>query len=506
MSWWGRRDPAAGSSPPDGHELAGVVDVRSVPEPSPRMVWRSGLVVLAVVAVGAFGWFVLTDAGGALFTILMAWFTSITMEPAVRRLERRTSRSTAVLLVMGAVALFLILFALAFGRLFLTQIASLLRGLPAVLEDVVGWVNRTFSTSYAVEDVQRALALTPEEARGYADDVVAGFVGVIGFSFRLFLNAFTAVFLIYYFAADGPRLRTWVAQLLPSRSQRLFGTVWDLTTTKTGGYVSARVVLATINGSTSALVFWLIGMPSWLALGLWTGLVAQFVPTIGTYISIILPVLVGLASPNPWIGVAALIWAIVYQQVENLTIEPRISAKAVDVHPAVSFASVMIGTALFGVAGALLSIPVAAVILALVDIYVRRHELLPELRVEPAKPVRLPLLRGRGREDGHRTPLMRRLTPWRRHAGAAPASTEAASTEASREASNGASARGFRHGSHPMTELLHPAGMKEFRRLVGLSPTTGAGVRRSSSPPSRRPQRPGRRPSRGSLPRARARR
>jgi predicted PurR-regulated permease PerM len=172
----------------------------------------------------------------------------------------------------------------------------------------------------------------------------------------------------------------WVAGLLPERWQRIFTTTWDLTTIKTGGYVSARVVLATINGGTSALVFLLIGMPSWLALGIWTGVVAQFVPTIGTYISIILPVLVGLLSPNPWIGVAALVWAIIYQQVENLTIEPRISAKAVDVHPAVGFGSVMIGSALFGVAGALLSIPVVAVLLALTDIYARRHELLPELR------------------------------------------------------------------------------------------------------------------------------
>jgi predicted PurR-regulated permease PerM len=419
MFGWSRNAvPARAPSAGDGRELAGVVDVRSV-GPSSRMVWRSGLVLLSVVALGAFGWFVLTDAGPALFTILMAWFTSITMEPAVRRLERRMSRPTAVLLVMGAVALFLILFALAFGRLFLTQIASLLRGLPGLLEDVLGWVNQTFSTSYVIEDVQRALALTPEQVAGYADDVLAGFVGVLAFSFRLFLNAFTAVFLIYYFAADGPRLRMWIAQLLPERSQRLFGTVWDLTTTKTGGYVSARVVLATINGSTSALVFWLIGMPSWLALGLWTGIVAQFVPTIGTYISIALPVLVGLASSNPWIGVAALIWAIIYQQVENLTIEPRISAKAVDVHPAVSFASVMIGTALFGVAGALLSIPVAAVILALGDIYVRRHELLPESRVEAAAhAVRPDSSTGDGAvKDTDRVSLVHRLTPWRRHRG-----------------------------------------------------------------------------------------
>jgi predicted PurR-regulated permease PerM len=399
--------------------VAGVeqVDVRSMPGPSPRMVWRSGLVLLAVVALGAFGRFVLSDAGSALFTIIMAWFTSITMEPAVRRLERRMRRGTAVMLVMGGVALFLVLFALAFGRLFLDQIASLLRSLPSLVQRSIGWVNDTFSTSYSTEDLQRALGLTPQNVAGYADDVVGGALGLIAWVAHSFLRAFTAVFLVYYFAADGPRLRTWLARLFPRRWQRVFGTTWDLTVIKTGGYVSARVVLAGINGSTSALVFWLIGMPSWLALGVWTGLVAQFVPTIGTYISIILPVLVGLLSPDPWIGVAALAWAIVYQQVENLTIEPRISAKAVDVHPAVSFASVMIGTALFGVAGALLSIPVAAVLLALMDIYVRRHELLPELQAVPAaaatggggaaSAVRAP---GDGVVDSrHRLPLARRF-------------------------------------------------------------------------------------------------
>ena len=114
--------------------------------------------------------------------------------------------------------------------------------------------------------------------------------------------------------------------------------VWGITAEKTGNYVAARVLLAFINGATSAIVFFAIGMPSWLALGIWTGVVAQFVPTIGTYIAIILPVLVGLLSGNPWIGVIALIWAILYQQVENLTIEPRINARAVNVHPAVAFA------------------------------------------------------------------------------------------------------------------------------------------------------------------------
>jgi predicted PurR-regulated permease PerM len=370
------RAPTTGGAQPDEVGQRVVLPV--------RVVWRSGLILLGVVALGAFGRFVLTDAGGALFTLLAAWFAAITMEPAIRKLSPHMSRGKAALLVMAGVALFAALFTLAFGRLLLEQVAQLLGALPGLVEALIQWVNRTFSTSYVLQDVQAAIKLTPQEAAGYADDVLRGGILFVGHTLIFFFNVFTALFLIYYLAADGPRLRLWLAGLLPDRLQRVFVTTWDLTTIKTGGYVAARIVLATISGGASAVVFWFIGMPYWLALGVWTGLIAQFVPTIGTYISIALPVLVGLLSPDPWIGVAALVWAVIYQQIENVTIEPRISAKAVDVHPAVGFASVMVGTALFGVAGALLSIPVAAVLLALMDIYVRRHELLPDLETRGA--------------------------------------------------------------------------------------------------------------------------
>ena len=72
-------------------------------------------------------------------------------------------------------------------------------------------------------------------------------------------------------------------------------------------------------------------------------------------------------------------FALVYQQIENVTIEPRISAEAVDVHPAVSFAAVMFGAALFGVAGAFVAVPVAALMLALFGIYSKKYDLVPEL-------------------------------------------------------------------------------------------------------------------------------
>ena len=102
---------------------------------------------------------------------------------------------------------------------------------------------------------------------------------------------------------------------------------------------------------------------------------AQFVPNVGTYISIALPVVVGLTSGDPILGVYVLIWGIAYQQVENLTFEPRISARAVDLHPAVSFGSALLGAQLFGLSGALLAVPLAATAMAMLEIYKRRYEL-----------------------------------------------------------------------------------------------------------------------------------
>jgi len=205
---------------------------------------------------------------------------------------------------------------------------------------------------------------------------------------------FMFVLFLAYLSADGPRLRRWIAGLFPPPIQEKAVVVWDTTAEKTGRYVGARVILAAVNSTASAVVFAIIGLPSWLALALWTGFVAQFVPSIGTYIAIVLPVVVGLLSPNPWLGVMVLGWGILYQQVENLTIEPRISARAVDVHPAVSFASVILGTSMFGVAGALLAIPVVAMLLSLLELYRTRYELVPALRVDdeplPAPPRDVP--------------------------------------------------------------------------------------------------------------------
>ncbi len=373
-------------------------------------VWRVGLVVLGVVAFGALLSFIIDDGGSVIFTVLMSWFAAIAMAPVVDRLSRHMPRGAATGSVMGAVVVFGVLFFYAFGSLFVDQLVQLVLLVPDLVDGALSWANDQFSTSLSRDDILSSINVSPEDLASVAATLGVSILGFLGSVVGSVFGLFTFGLFVFYLSADMPRLERWIAGLFPPRQQAVVANVWRLTAEKTGGYIGARVVLGSINAATTAVVFAIIGMPYWLPLALWTGIVAQFVPTIGTYIAIALPVVVGLLSPNPWVGVIALAWGVAYQQVENLTLEPKISARAVDVNPAVSFGAVLLGAALFGVAGAFLAVPVAAMLLALLDIYGKRHDLLPEVErgVASTEKRAAPRFGRRGREatdtDGSATP------------------------------------------------------------------------------------------------------
>ena len=344
---------------------------------APGNVWRIGMVGIAVVALGVFLAFILDDGGSVIFTVLMAWFASIAMEPAVVKLAKHMKRGLATMIVMLSVLIFLVIFFAMFGKLLVEQMVEIVRAIPNLIDGTLAWINERFDMKLELRDVLESLGLDNDKIAELAAEIGGNVLGILGSFLGSVFSIFTLALFVFYLSADGPRLRLWIAKLFPQKVQPVVVNIWDITAQKTGGYVSARVILAALNAGTTAVVFLIIGMPYWLALALWTGLVAQFVPTIGTYIAIILPVMIGLLSDNPMVGVWALIWGVVYQQIENLTFEPKISAKAVDVNPAVAFGAVLMGAGLFGVAGAILAVPVTAMLLSLLSIYGEKHTLAP---------------------------------------------------------------------------------------------------------------------------------
>jgi len=205
-------------------------------------------------------------------------------------------------------------------------------------------------------------------------------LGVLTTTLGLVFQGFTMLLFAFYFSADGPRLRRTIASWLPTQRQQVFATVWDITVQKTGAFVVSRLLLALLAAVFMSGFLLLIGVPYWLPLGLFTGVVSQFIPTIGTYLGILLPALVAVFN-DPLAVVWIVIFGTVYQQLENYFFSPRISAATLDIHPAIAFGSVIVGAALFGPIGAIIAIPLAAAITSIVDTYGRRYQLIPELEI-----------------------------------------------------------------------------------------------------------------------------
>ena len=126
------------------------------------------------------------------------------------------------------------------------------------------------------------------------------------------------------------------------------------------------------------MFFWAIGVPYWLPLALLVGITAQFIPIVGTYIGIAVPLLF-VVFTNPLSAVWIILFATVYQQIETYLFTPRISNRTMDVNAGIALAAVFVGAAIWGPIGALIGIPLAAAVVAVVGTYGHRYELVPQL-------------------------------------------------------------------------------------------------------------------------------
>ena len=94
---------------------------------------------------------------------------------------------------------------------------------------------------------------------------------------------------------------------------------------------------------------------------------------VGTYIAAAVPLLVALLE-DPWKALWFLIFVIIYQQIENYLLAPRITAKTMQLHPAVAFGAALAGGSISGLLGAFMALPAAAVIQSTISTYLKRHE------------------------------------------------------------------------------------------------------------------------------------
>ena len=369
--------PPTGSTSEDGSRAPVLVAADSR--------WLRRALVMVVVAVLALQvinhtWGLL---GGFLFNLLLAWLIAISVDPLVTGMARRgIPRALGTTIVAVASLVLIGLFVWLLGSVFAEQVTELILAVPALALDITAWLNDSFDAQIDPVALTQGLNLTTQQITEIASYLAGGILGFITSVIGAVFNLLMVIVFSFYFAANGPSIRRWIASWLKPSRQVVFLNVWEISVQKAGGFVISKLFLASISAFFHAAFFAFIDIPYWLPMGIFAGVVSQFIPTIGTYLGVALPALFA-AFDDPLDILWIVLFATVYQQIENYVLTPRISTKTMDINSGVALASVFIGAALFGAIGAIIGIPLAAIIIAVTEAYGQRYDVHPAAVDQP---------------------------------------------------------------------------------------------------------------------------
>lgn len=315
---------------------------------------------------------IVTSIGSTLLLVVVALFLAAGLNPAVEFFERRgLKRSYSVLIVivaaLGALALFLV----AIVPVISDQVASISDNAP-------GWLD-SLQKNRRVQELDQEYDVIDKVkdyvAKGdYASTLFGGVVGVGLAVLSALANAFIVIVLTLYFLASLDKTKNALYQLAPASRRERVTLLGDRVLRGVGGYVSGAFIVATCAGLSSLVFLFAVGLGQYAVALAFVVALLDVIPMIGATIGAIVVTAIGFAE-DPKIGLACIIFYVIYQQVENYVIYPRVMSRSVDVPGAVTVIAALVGASLLGVVGALLAIPTAAAILMLSrEVVVKRQD------------------------------------------------------------------------------------------------------------------------------------
>ena len=333
-----------------------------------RVVWAT-LVLVSVIL----GFWLLFRFYQVLFILFISIVIGTVIRPLVNWLyQRGLSRIAGVMLVYLLLLILLVGFLWLLFPLILEQSTTLGREIPNYYQDLRAWMvnypNQLFArlgqllppSLPKLNPVQH----TGEEAVASAGQVL----GYIILTARVIFVAIVVMILTLYWTLDGPRMIKTFLLLIPQDQRESIGELISAMESKVGLYVAGQGVLCLVISMMALAAYRLIGLPNTLVLALAAG-VMEAVPMIGPVLGAIPAGLVALSiAPDKlvWVIVAT----VVIQQLENSLLVPRIMKKAVGVNPFVTLLALFAFSSLFGLAGALMAIPMAAMIQLILNHFV----------------------------------------------------------------------------------------------------------------------------------------
>jgi predicted PurR-regulated permease PerM len=383
-----RRDRLHGALRSRGRTRLGGAEtgaVRTAREPAITTVARVVLVVVAVVLALYLIWLLRRP----LSWVFIAGFLAVALTGPVNMLSRVMPRKLAILCTYLALILIPGLLIAILVPPIVTEATELAEKAPEYAADVQRFVNenetlRDLDEKYGV--IQR-LQEEAEKLPGRLGDA-AGVLGDVGVGIvNSIFATVTILILSIFLVSSGPAWVRRAIDLQPEEHRVRLQSMVNRIGQAVGSYVAGALFQAAVAGVTTFIVLTILGVPFAAPLAVVTALL-DLIPLVGATIGAIIVGIVTLFNDFPTVTIIWVVWAIVYQQIENSVIQPQIQKRAVNVHAFVVLTAVLFGSTLFGVLGALLAIPVAATLqIALREWLDYRRELRRrELSLDPSAP------------------------------------------------------------------------------------------------------------------------
>ena len=345
--------PAGEASLPPGLSQPDRVAARVRTGALYRWGFFTGLGLLSSVAAAL----VVYSVRDILLRVVVAVFLAMSLDPAVRWLTARgMRRGLAVAIIFTIFLAILAAFLMSVIPPLVNQFGQLVRHFPDFLQNLQDRsarfreLNTRFQLSTRLEGV---LGQLPARITG-------GVLGVTSQVFGAVVSFLTVVVFTVYFLLDLPRLRHGVVRLFPVDRRERYGRVVDIMVNKVGDYMIGRLAIGFIAGVVAFAGLEALGVPYPLPLAIFIALL-DLIPLIGHPIGSVAALIVAVITKDLWPTTVLLaVIFLVYQQIENYFIGPRVLRHSVDISAAAVLLAALIGAAVMGVVGALVAIPVAA--------------------------------------------------------------------------------------------------------------------------------------------------
>ncbi len=367
---------------------------------SVRVILRTVLVIVGVVLA----LYLIYRVRKPLSWIFIAGFLAIALAGPINFLGRFMRKGFAVALVYVLLILIPVVIAALLVPPIVEQVNLLIQNVPKYAADLSDFVQRndrlrSLEENYNITaELQKQAATLPARA-GDAASILSNIgLGVVNSVFA----GVTILILSVFMVGSGRTWLDWLARRQGPEHGEWMDRLFNRIGRAVGNYVAGALGQALIAGVLAWIVLLILGVPYAGSLAVIIFLL-DLVPLVGATLGAIIVGIITLFNDFPQDTIAWIIWSVVYQQVENSVIQPRIQARALEVHPFVVLVSVLFGSTLFGIVGALIAIPVAAAIQISITEYnrFRQQTLADSIDAPPtSRPAGPPAIEPPERPDG----------------------------------------------------------------------------------------------------------